>query len=449
MTQASTTSVGLGMPNLCRAMVPGHIDVQAKDELRQNLLSVTLDQVVAGLTRQPQAATAEAKISPRTTVFTGSFDEVNAHFYEHEWSEGLPVVPPTIARVEAFLRFTDRKPDEVLGILLPDSRAATVWSVAVNGVMAGCRPEYMPILVALVQAMSDPEYGNEHSSNTPGAETLIMLNGPLIKQLGFNYEQGVMRDGFQANTSIGRFWRLYLRNIAGFLPHKTDKGTYGNTWRVVIAENEDALAEIGWQPNSVDMGFKSGENVVTIGRYTGGNLFAGVGGSTPEEMLPYIADSVLRQISWHVIFTMGMANGMLRPLLLITPILARQIAKAGWSKADVKRYLFEHTRMPAYQFNRYLNFGDWENPGPWNIEDHVRLRKVPAIFQESDDPNRLVPIVFGPDDFMIFVTGDPLRTNAYAFAPNGHLGFQVAHRVELPENWEALLKEAQANRRKL
>ena len=305
MTQASTTSVGLGMPNLCRAMVPGHIDVQAKDELRQNLLTVTLDQVVAGLTRQPQAATAEAKILPRTTVFTGSFDEVNAHFYEHEWSEGLPVVPPTIARVEAFLRFTDRKPDEVLGILLPDSRAATVWSVAVNGVMAGCRPEYMPILVALVQAMSDPEYGNEHSSNTPGAETLIMLNGPLIKQLGFNYEQGVMRDGFQANTSIGRFWRLYLRNIAGFLPHKTDKGTYGNTWRVVIAENEDALAEIGWQPNSVDMGFKPGENVVTIGRYTGGNLFAGVGGSTPEEMLPYIADAVLRQISWHVIFTMG------------------------------------------------------------------------------------------------------------------------------------------------
>jgi len=449
MTQATATSVGLGLPNLCRAMVPGHIDVQSKDELRANLLSVTLEQVIAGLTRQPAAAAAEPAIAPRAIVYAGDFDAINAHFYEQEWSDGLPVVPPTLARVEEFLRYTERKPDEVLGILLPDSRAATVWSIAVNGVMAGCRPEYMPVLVALIRAMADPEYGVEHSSNTPGAETLIMLNGPIIKQLGFNYEQGVMRDGFMPNTSVGRFWRLALRNMAGFLPHKTDKGTYGNTWRVVIAENEDALAEIGWPPSSVEMGFKAGENVVTIGRYTGGNLFAGVGGATPEEMLPYLADAVARQISWHVIFTIGMANGMLRPLLLITPILARQLAKAGWSRGDVKRYLFEHTKMPARRFNQLLNFGDWNNPGPWNIEDHVRLRKAPASFQESEDPDRLVPIVFDPEDFMLFVTGDPLRTNAYAFAPNGHLGFQVAQRIELPRDWDALLAAAQAGSRRL
>lgn len=443
MTQAAATSVGLGMPNLSCAMVPGHIDVQTKEELAHNLLTVTLDQIVEALTRQPEEMLSEAGIAPREIVYTGSFEEVNAHFYDREWSDGLPIVPPTIGRVETFLKFTDRAPDEVIGILLPDSRAATVWSVAVNGVMAGCRPEYMPILVALIEAMSDPEYGVEHSSNTPGAETLIMLNGPIIKQLGFNYEQGAMRDGFQANTSIGRFWRLYLRNIPGFLPHKTDKGTFGNTWRVVVAENEDALAEMSWPPNSVDMGFNAGENIVTIGRYTGGNLAAGVGGSTPEEMLPYIADAVLKQITWHVIFTIGMANGMLRPLVLMTPIIAKQIAKAGWSKSDVKQYLFEHARMPADQFNRYLNFGNWTQAGPWNIEDHVRMRKAPAIFQESDDPSRLVPIVFDPEDFMIFVTGDPFRTNVYAFAPNGHLGFQVASRIELPDNWEDQLREIQ------
>ena len=98
-------------------------------------------------------------------------------------------------------------PDHELGTALPDNRAATVWAVAVNGVMAGCRPEYMPILVALTQAMTDVKYGLEHSGNTPGAETQIVLNGPLIKELGFNYEQGALRDGVQANTSIGRFWR--------------------------------------------------------------------------------------------------------------------------------------------------------------------------------------------------------------------------------------------------
>ena len=121
------------------------------------------------------------------------------------------------------MSFTDRAPDESLGILLPESRAATIWAVAVNGVMAGCRPQYMPVLVALIEAMADPTYGVEHSGNTPGSDTLITLNGPIIKDLKFNYTQGVLREGFMANTSVGRFWRLALRNMAGFLPHKTTR----------------------------------------------------------------------------------------------------------------------------------------------------------------------------------------------------------------------------------
>src|SRR6516225_10741197 len=188
-----------------------------------------------------------------------------------------------IGKVREFLRFTERAPDDSLGVIPPDNRSATVWSVAVNGVMAGCRPEYMPLLVALVEAMADPAYGVEHSGNTPGSETLIVLNGPIIKQLGFNYEQGVLRDGFMPNTSVGRFFRLALRNMAGFLPHKTDKGCFGNTFRVVLAENEDALGKIGWAPNSADMGFAAGDNTVTITRATGGGVLPSVTGSRPEE----------------------------------------------------------------------------------------------------------------------------------------------------------------------
>ena len=194
-------------------------------------------------------------------------------------------------------------------MLLPDNRMATVWNVAVNGVMAGCRPEYMPILVALVEAMADPQYGVEHSGNTPGAETLIMLNGPLIKQLGFNYEQGALRDGFQANTSIGRFWRLYLRNVAGFLLHQNDKGTFGNTWRVVLAENEDSLARMGWTTIAADMGVPAADSAVTISRFTGGNVIVSVFGDSAG------ADAALpRQCAgdasgWEVIFTVGMATG--------------------------------------------------------------------------------------------------------------------------------------------
>ncbi|MBI2876331.1 MAG: hypothetical protein HYY20_05565, partial [Candidatus Tectomicrobia bacterium] len=205
--QAATTASGLGMPNLPAAKVPGHVDVQSAEELRKNILQVTLDAVVANLTRDPGEARAEVEPEPQEIVFEGTHDEVNRLFYENEWSDGLPIVPPTLEKVEEFLRFTDRDPEEVVGVLLPDNRKATAWNVAVNGVMAGCRPEYMPVLVALIEAMADPAYGVEHSGNTPGAETLISINGPIIQELGFNYEQGALRDGFQANTAIGRFWR--------------------------------------------------------------------------------------------------------------------------------------------------------------------------------------------------------------------------------------------------
>ena len=118
---------------------------------------------------------------------------------------GCPIVPPTLEKIEEFLSFTDRAPEESLGILLPENRAATIWAVAVNGVMAGCRPEYMPILVALIEAMADPTYGVEHSGNTPGSDTLIILNGPIIKDLKFNYTKGVLREGFMAEHVGGPF----------------------------------------------------------------------------------------------------------------------------------------------------------------------------------------------------------------------------------------------------
>ena len=242
--QAATTATGLGLPGTCRRRsCPGHVDVQTMEELRRNVAQVTVDAVIRNLTEAPpRAGGPVVEPEPADIVFEGTFDEVNRYFYENDWSDGLPIVPPTLERVGEFLRFCDRPAETELGVLLPDKRRATVWNVAVNGVMAGCRPEYMPILVALIEAMADPRYGVEHSGNTPGAETLIILNGPLIKELGFNYEQGALRDGIQANTTIGRFWRLYLRNVAGFLHHRTDKATFGNTWRVVLAENEDVAA---------------------------------------------------------------------------------------------------------------------------------------------------------------------------------------------------------------
>jgi hypothetical protein len=440
--QAAATSVGLGMPNLPVAVVPGHIGTKSPKQLARDILTVTTQAVIENLTVTPAGQAEAGEPGARDIVVRGGFREVNRYFHEHEYSDGLPIVPPTREDVEAFLRFVDRDPDEVLGVLLPDRRAATVWSVAVNGVMAGCRPEFMPVLVALVEAMCDPEYGVEHSGNTPGADTLIILNGPIIKELGFNYLQGALRDGFLPNTSVGRFWRLYLRNVAGFLPHRTDKATYGNTWRVVLAENEDVLARIGWEPNSVEMGFAAGDNAVTIARYTGGNHISSVSGSTPEAMMPYLCDAMVKQYSWQIMFTVGQGMGTLRPLMLLSPILAETMAKWGWSKRDLKRHLFEHARIPAREFERILR--DWTQKPVWNLAEEEKAGRIPKVFHESDDPGRMVPIVWKPDDFMIAVTGDLTRNSAYIFAHNGVLGFPVGKRILLPKNWDMLLAGAHA-----
>ena len=268
--------------------MPGHVDVQSVEELRAQR---GRSHGRRGDPEPHRGAAARGRRGrepgPRDIVFEGSFDEVNRFFYENEWSDGLPIVPPTRERVERVPALHATAPRTTSSACCcPTSARATVWSVAVNGVMAGCRPEYMPILVALVEAMADPRYGVEHSGNTPGAETLIILNGPIIKELGFNYEQGVLRDGFQANTTVGRFWRLYLRNVAGFLPPQDRQGHLRqHVARRAGRERGRARAASAGPTIAADDGLRRGDNAVTISRYTGGGVIASVFGSTPEQML--------------------------------------------------------------------------------------------------------------------------------------------------------------------
>jgi hypothetical protein len=442
--QAKTTSVGLGFPNLALATVPGHVDVQTTADLERNVLSVTVDHVIRNLTGEVASTVVVRDPDPRDIVFEGSFEDVNRLFVENGWSDGLPIVPPTKEKIAAFLAFTDRQADDVVGTLLPDNRKATVWNIAVNGVMAGCRPEYMPILIAAVEAMADPGYGVEHSGNTPGADTLLILNGPLIKELGFNYEQGSLMDGFQPNTSIGRFWRLYQRNVAGFLLHQNDKGTFGNTWRVVLAENEDSLARMGWSTVAGDMGHsRARDGAVTISRYTGSNAVVSVFGDSAEKLVPYLGHAIATHTTWEVIFTVGMTLGTYRPLLLLSPLIAEAIARSGMSKADLQKALFETARIPAHQFEKYL--WGWTNlvPGKRSLNDWVRLGKAPKDYAGTD-PNRLVPVVARPEHIMIAVAGDPMRSNCHLLVHNGMLGFPTTKPINLPTGWRDKLAQAQS-----
>ncbi|MBI2958646.1 MAG: hypothetical protein HYY32_07385 [Chloroflexi bacterium] len=415
------------------ASYPGHVLLQSDNELSKNVESVLVDQIISALTVQPaQKKPNREAIGPRDIVCRGTFEEVNSFFYERKWSDGLPIVPPTAAKVEEFLRYTDRAPHEVVGVLSPDKREATVWNIAVNGVMAGCRPEYMPVLTAIVEALADPSFRHEYMGTTAGTEALIIMNGPVIKDLGFNFEQGALRVGFQANTSIGRFLRLYLRNVAGFLPHSTDKATFGGTWRVVLAENEDAVARIGWQPLSVDRGFDAGENVVTVTSCTSTAMLVSVGSSRAEEMLEKLAAAVA-DIQVYL-FRVSFSGLSAMPQVVLSPCVAEAIAQSGYSRADVRRYLYQHARVPAKRLEQLCR-------DKGTLCEAVRQGKFPRQYCESTDPDRLVPMVWSPDDYIVIVSGDPARDNCLVCGQNSYVGYPVSKRIELPSNWQALLRD--------
>jgi hypothetical protein len=426
-TLAELTAQGRGTYHMPKAISGRHIDAFTTSELEEHVRTSMLEQVVTALTVQPPDAKPKlAEPNLTDVVFTGTFEEVNSHFYDHEWGDGLPIVPPTLDKVRDFLKFTDRSPDEVIGSLLPDNREATVWNIAVNGVMAGCRPEYMPILVALVEVMADPGFGLRHIGATPGTVMQIYLNGPIIKQLDFNCEQGVLRPGFQANTSIGRFWGLYVRNIAGLLPGKTDKATFGGTFRCVVAENEDFIAKIGWQPLSVDQGFQAGENVVTVNSSISNDSFFGVVAEEPEQTLNRLAT---RLIDIGVCVTHQSRDSGRLPMthqLIISPTIAEHLAKYGYTKEAVKQYLWKHSFFPAKRFNTIYG-------GLHHVKDalceFVKIGNLPASYCESEDQERMVPLYPAPEALVIVVSGDPARDNAYFLTQHGMHGYLTSKKI--------------------
>lgn len=427
--QGKATAKGLEMPNLPHTIHPGHVNLVNDEQLEKNCLGPMLDQVIAGLTVQPPEDTSSKEPGLRDIVFEGTYDEVQEYFLQNEWSEGLPIIPPTVERVEKFLEYTDRSPDEVIGLLLPDNREATVWNVAVNGVMSGCRPEYMPVLIAIVEAMVDKEFGVEHLGHTPGTETLIVVNGPIVKELKFNAKQAALRPGFQANTSIGRFWRMMLRNVAGFIPHRTDKGCFGGNFRIVLAENEDACAELGWEPMNTDFGWAPGTNTVTISSCTEMTQAIEVGAPTAEEILRNIEARIADNHIFVQFFFRGMRT---RPTIVLTPATARLMADAGMSKYDVKKHFHDNVKlwvnrlsgMIVQRFYRGIDAGNW-----------------PEQLGTSRDLNRYIQLTSEPDDYMIVVSGDPDRDHVMICSQNGYIGYPVSKKIELPARWAKLPKK--------
>ena len=430
-TSARSTGEGSGLPNLPTAEYPGAIDTHSPDAIKKNVEEVLLDRVVKALIKSTEKAGTTSGIrepGPRDIVFKGSFEEVNDYYYKNLWSDGLPIVPPTLKKVEEFLKFTDRSPNEVIGLLPPARREATVWNIAVNGVMAGCRPEYMPILIAVVEAIGDPHFGLQHAGSTAGWTPLIILNGPINRQLDFNDKVGVLRPGNQANTSVGRFLRLFMRNVPRFLPGSSDMGTFGGNFFLVLAENE---VDSPWHPLSVDLGFKAEANLVTVNSILSMSIPNPTQGAKAKDHLDMLAGLLQKQFRGNVM-TFGPE---MHPMIVMTPVIANLLAKEGVSKKDVRQYIFEKARVTAREF-------DADGAGLVDsVCNLVKAKKLPPLFCESEDPNRMLPVFHSPDELFVIVSGDPTRNRVFAANQLGYQGCATTREIRLPKNWGQLMAE--------
>lgn len=367
--------------------------------------------------------------SSQSVVFEGTFDAVQEHYHRLLFTDGLPIVPPTRARIDAFLARTRHAPDAVLGVVLPSNVEVTPWNIAVNGVMAGCRPEYMPVLVAVASAIAEPKFRVQDAGSTPGWESLVIINGPVVKDLGFNCHGGVMRVGSQANSTVGRFLRLYLRNVAGLRvpPGDTDKATIGMNFNVALAENEDLAREIGWPTFAEERGFGPDESVVTVQSVVGTSLPIYSAGDTAGEHADLLAEVVGKQ-AWGYWAACSLWFGEFYPLLVVSPSVARVLASDGGTKDALRRRFYETAWFAAGEIERYARAVGFTN---FDFETMVGDGRVPKSYAESKDPERLLPLYLDEGAHIgILVAGDAGRNQSRGYAQNHRQGPPVSKRIE-------------------
>jgi hypothetical protein len=410
-----------------------NILIQTREQIYESTRMI-LNEVVEALTKtEREAITAKpkAKADPRQVEFRGSLEEINEFFRKRKRTDGLPIMPPTLEAVERMLQYTDRSPEEVIGVLPPANYAASVWKVAVNGVMAGCRPEYMPVLLAVTEAVAEPRFNLQLAPSSSGWAPFMIINGPIIKDLDFNHGAGVLRPSRQANITVARFLRLLMINVAGMIVGESEIATFGRNYEAALAEAE---ADSPWEPLHVERGFNPGSSVVTVQSSTGmGDHFITSGDALNQ------LKQLCREITGALTLTplaIYRFGPEISPLICLSPLTASSIAKGGYSKRDVKQYFYENARIPAHHFEEKIKQYDVD----FSLSRVVQAGILPKIFAESEDPNRLVPLVRRPEDFLITVSGFPNRSRCFIMEQNGKQGMTVSKEIKLPGNWDKLRK---------
>jgi hypothetical protein len=296
-------------------------------------------------------------------------------YYDKGWTDGLPVIPPTEASIRAMLEAVGRDPGEEITFIENRQVSVTAEKVAINAVMAGCKPEYMPVVVAAIEAIGDPRYGyHGPATSTGGSAVFILVNGPIARELDINCGDNLFGPGWRANATIGRAVRLAMRNVIGTIPGKLDRSTLGHPGKYTycIAENE---AESPWPPVHVERGFRPEQNAVTVFAALAPHQVSNQLSNTAAGVLTTMADGM--RISDSV-------TGQAQYALVIAGEHMRTIASDGWSKADIKRFLFEHTHN--------------------SIAHLKRTNRMPGAIL-AEDESTMRPLVQTPEDFIVIAAG--------------------------------------------
>ena len=295
--------------------------------------------------------------------------------YEKGWSDGLPVIPPTEGAVRKMLDAVKLEPNHQIAYIANRQVSITAEKVAINAVMAGCKPEYMPVVVAAVEGIGDPLWGyHGPGTSTGGAAVLMIVNGPIARELDVNSGDNLFGPGWRSNLTIGRAVRLVMRNVCGSMPGILDRGTLGNPGKLsyVIAENE---AESPWAPLHVERGFKPEQSTVTVMAANGPHQFYNQLSNSAEGVLTTCADDM--RISAGV---MGQPNYA----VILAGEHMRTIAGSGWGKPEIKKFLFENTK---------------------NSHAHLKnTHRMPGAVAPGDE-TKMRPLVETPDDILVVAAG--------------------------------------------
>ncbi|MBI4524770.1 MAG: hypothetical protein HY695_13280 [Deltaproteobacteria bacterium] len=324
-----------------------------------------------------------------------SLEEIDQYLYEAGMTDGLPVIPPTEERVLKMLEGVALPADFEVAALPPQWSAATVEAIAINAVMAGCRPEHMPVLVTAVEAMACPEFVLLGVlASTGGYAVSVMLNGPIRKEIDLNCSNNLFGPGKRTNAAIGRALRLIELNIGGVITGVTDKSCQGwpGKYTLCWGENEEASP---WAPYHVEKGFENNDSTVTV--FAAGSLCRiGAGWTTTGigalQSLAYGMRPVGPMLQ-------GLGNGA-RPLVVIGPESAHQIARDGLSKVEVRKYFFAHARC-RFEENYHPDSGE-----KLSFED---MRKCSTNLW----PDGTVSIADRADDIAVVVAGGPGRQSIF------------------------------------